>query len=106
MAEKKGLKEFMENLAKDNNLAEKFKDVIEPEEVVKRAKKEGYEFTAQEYEDLLMEHVSGGKFSFDDIEKIFKKAEDLVPKYYVKAKNIVNSIADVAKDIYNNIKNK
>ncbi len=58
----KGLKEFIEDLAKDNKLREKFKDITDPEEVVKMAKKEGYEFTEDEYLDKQMENVSGGIF--------------------------------------------
>ena len=56
----KGLKKFMEDLVKDKNLAEKFKDVADPEEVAKLAEKEGYHFSAREYEELAMKAVSGG----------------------------------------------
>lgn len=56
----KGLKEFIEDLAKDNKLREKFKDLRDVKEIVKLAKKEGYEFTEDEYMDKQMEAVSGG----------------------------------------------
>lgn len=56
----KGLKEFIEDLAKDNKLREKFKDLKDVKKIVKLAKKEGYEFTEDEYMDKQMENVSGG----------------------------------------------
>ncbi len=56
----KGLKEFIEDLAKNNKLREKFKDLKDVKEIVKLAKKEGYEFTEDEYMDKQMENVSGG----------------------------------------------
>lgn len=56
----KGLKEFIEDLAKDNKLREKFKDLKDVKEIVSLAKKEGYEFTEDEYMDKQMEAVSGG----------------------------------------------
>lgn len=55
----KGLKEFMEDLVKDNNLAEKFKDVVDPDKVAELAEKEGYHFTAKEYEALAIAVISG-----------------------------------------------
>ncbi len=62
----KGLKEFIEDLAKDNKLREKFKDLEDVKEIVSLAKKEGYEFTEDEYMDNQMENVSG-EFSLDNI---------------------------------------
>ncbi len=62
----KGLKEFIEDLAKDNKLREKFKDLKDVKEIVSLAKKEGYKFTEDEYMDKQMENVSGG-FSLDNI---------------------------------------
>ncbi len=68
----KGLKEFIEDLAKDNKLREKFKDLKDVKEIVKFAKKEGYEFTEDEYMDKQLENVSGGfkigNFEIDDNE--------------------------------------
>lgn len=70
--EMKGLKEFIEDLAKDNKLREKFKDLKDVKEIVSLAKKEGYEFTEDEYMDKQMENVSGGfkigNFEIDDNE--------------------------------------
>ncbi len=62
----KGLKEFLEDLAKDNKLREKFKDLKDVKEIVSLAEKEGYKFTEDEYLDKQMENVSGG-FSLDNI---------------------------------------
>lgn len=56
----KDLEAFVEELGKNKSLADKFKDVGDPAEVVRMAKKEGYEFTEDEYMDKQMEAVSGG----------------------------------------------
>ncbi len=61
----KGLKEFIENLAKDNKLREKFKDLKDVKEIVSLAEKEGYKFTENEYLDKQMENVSGGVLRVD-----------------------------------------
>lgn len=61
----KGLKEFLEDLAKDNKLREKFKDLRDVKEIVKFAKKEGYEFTEDEYMDKQLDNVSGGVLRVD-----------------------------------------
>lgn len=62
----KGLKEFIEDLAKDNKLREKFKDLKDVKEIVSLAEKEGYEFTEDEYMDKQMENVSGGTNNYMD----------------------------------------
>lgn len=64
--EMKGLKEFIEDLAKDNKLREKFKDLKDVKEIVSLAEKEGYEFTEDEYMDKQMENVSGGTNNYMD----------------------------------------
>ena len=61
----KGLKEFIEDLAKDNKLREKFKDLKDVKEIVSLAEKEGYKFTEDEYLDKQMENVSGGVLRVD-----------------------------------------
>lgn len=93
MAEKKGLKEFMEDLVKDNNLAEKFKDVVDPDKVAELAEKEGYYFTAKEYEDLAMAAVNGG-YSFGQFFGDFKK-------YGNKFLNAAGTVANEADTIVN-----
>lgn len=62
----KGLKEFLELLAKDEELLKEVEKVQDDsKKVVKIAKEHGYEFTESEYDDLKMEAVSGGAGSFD-----------------------------------------
>lgn len=108
MAEKKGLKEFMEDLVKDNNLAEKFKDVADPDKVAELAEEEGYYFTAQEYEDLAMAAVNGG-FGWNDLKSFAGKVWDgldKIPDYKKKLDGVVEQGKDIynqGKDIYNNL---
>ena len=71
----KGLKEFLELLAEDKALQEEVKKVKnDTAEIVKIAKKHGYTFTEQEYDDFKMEAVSGG-INLDNIAlKVVDKA--------------------------------
>ena len=97
----KDLKAFMEDLTKDNKLAKKFENVVEPQKVVEMAKKEGYEFTAQEYEDLAMAVVNGG-FGWSD----FKKG---LGKFVNTAGTAAQGISDVintGERAFNEAKNK
>lgn len=97
----KDLKAFMEDLTKNNNLAKKFENVVEPQKVVEMAKKEGYEFTAQEYEDLAMAAVNGG-FGWGD----FKKG---LGKFVNTAGTAAQGISDVintGEQAFNEAKNK
>ena len=58
----KGLKEFLGVLTEDKGLqAEVAKANGETAKIVEIAKSHGYEFTEQDYDDLKMEAVSGGK---------------------------------------------
>ncbi len=103
MAEKKGLKEFMEDLVKDNNLAEKFKDVVDPDKVAELAEKEGYYFTAKEYEDLAMAAVNGG-FSWNDFKKGFGKFVNTAGTAAQGIGNVINTgeqAFNAAKDKWN-----
>ncbi len=103
MAEKKGLKEFMEDLVKDNNMAEDFKDIVDPEEVSERAKKWGYYFTAQEYEGLVMAAVNGG-FSWNDFKKGFGKFVNTAGTAAQGIGNVINTgeqAFNAAKDKWN-----
>ena len=63
----KGIKEWVEDLASNKELAKKFEGLEDSKEVVNLAKKEGYEFTEDEFMDLRMEAVSGGKISLDGL---------------------------------------
>ena len=57
----KGLKEFLELLKEDKVLFSEVEKVQnDAAKVVEIAKKHGYEFTEEEYNDLKMEAVSGG----------------------------------------------
>ena len=57
---RKGIKEWVEDLAANEKLAKKFEGIEDPKEILELAKKEGYEFTEDELMDLKMEAVSGG----------------------------------------------
>ncbi len=61
-----GVKEFKEKLMADEEFAAKFKDVKTVEELIEKASKEGYEFTAEdvqsnvELSDDELESAAGG----------------------------------------------
>ena len=57
---RKGIKEWVEDLAANEKLAKKFEGIEDPKEILELAKKEGYEFTEEKLMDLKMEAVSGG----------------------------------------------
>ncbi len=67
----KGLKEFIEDLAKDNKLREKFKDLKDVKEIVSLAEKEGYKFTEAEYMDK-------------QIQKLQKRCEEKQSKVFLQ----------------------
>lgn len=97
----KDLKAFMEDLTKNNNLAKKFENVVEPQKVVEMAKKEGYEFTAQEYEDLAMAAVNGG-FGWSDFKKGLGKFVNTASTAAQGISNVVNT----GEQAFNEAKNK
>jgi len=71
----KGLKEFLEALKNDKGLfAEVEKVQDDTAKIVKIAKDHGYSFTEDEYNDLKMEAVSGGRttggFNLDGLKDI------------------------------------
>ncbi len=68
----KDLKAFIEDLKSNENLAKKFENVKDSKEIVELAKKEGYEFTEDEFMDLQLSAVSGG-FSWGDAKNLFGK---------------------------------
>ena len=59
MSEKKGIQEWKERISPDEEFAKKFEG-LEDSEMMELAKKEGYNFTEDEFMDLKMESVSGG----------------------------------------------
>ena len=71
----KGIKEFLELLKNDKGiLAEVEKVQDDASKVVAIAKKHGYEFTEDEYNDLKMEAVSGGSKYVDLIKGMLETA--------------------------------
>lgn len=69
----KGIQEFLKDLKTNEELAKKFKDVEKAEDIVKLAKKNGYEFTEDDYMDAQMNSVSGGGLGgFDSLIDKFK----------------------------------
>ncbi len=101
MAEKKGLKEFMEDLVKDNNLAEKFKDVVDPDKVAELAEEEGYYFTAEEYEGLATAAASGG-LSWNDFKEGLGKFVNTAGTAVQGIGNVINT----GEQAFNAAKNK
>ena len=85
----KGLKEFLEALEKDNILMEKVeKAQNDSAKIVEIAKNYGYEFTEDEFNDFLMEAVSGGRIDFKGIFTAMKKgldnwAEDQIAEFAI-----------------------
>lgn len=63
MSNKKGLKEFLESLKSNKELAEKLSKLDDAKEIVALAKENGYEVTEEEVMDMKMEAVSGGLLS-------------------------------------------
>lgn len=99
----KDLKAFMEDLTKDNKLAKKFENVVEPQKVAEMAKKEGYEFTAQEYEDLAMAAVNGG-FGWSDFKNGWNRFVNTAGTAVQEVANVVNAgeqAFNTAKDKWN-----
>ena len=60
MSSKKGLKEFLESLKSNKELAEKMSKLDDAKEIAALAKENGYEVTEAEIMDMKMEAVSGG----------------------------------------------
>ena len=60
MRRKKDLKAFLEDLATNESLAKKFEGIKKSADIVALAKEEGYEFTKKEYDNAMLEMVSGG----------------------------------------------
>ncbi len=64
-----GLKEFKERILNDAEYAKKFADVQSTEDLVKLASKDGYIFSAEDYEnnseltDAELEAAAGGKYN-------------------------------------------
>lgn len=56
----KDLKAFLEDLSTNESLAKKFEGIKEADKIVALAKEEGYEFTKKEYDNAMLEMVSGG----------------------------------------------
>lgn len=56
----KGIKEWINEMENNKEFAKKFESKNNIKEVIDLAKKEGYEFTEDDYMDLKMESVSGG----------------------------------------------
>lgn len=97
----KDLKAFMEDLTKDNKLAKKFENVVEPQKVAEMAKKEGYEFTVQEYEDLAMAAVNGG-FGWND----FKKGVSSFVNTAETAAQGISNVVNTGEQAFNAAKDK
>ena len=83
----KDLKNFVEALGNEKNVDlrkgfEALKDQNDAKEVVEFAKQNGYEFTENEYMDLKMEAVSGGKINFGAILGGIKKGYQYLDKFW------------------------
>ncbi|MBR1779290.1 MAG: Nif11-like leader peptide family natural product precursor [Clostridia bacterium] len=73
----KGIKEFLELLKNDKGiLAEVEKVQDDASKVVAIAKKHGYEFTEDEYNDLKMEAVAGGSGYGDFFSGLLNKGKE------------------------------
>ena len=57
----KGIKDWQKDVEADKELMRKFEDLEEVEDVIKLAEELGYKFTDDEFMDLQMEMVSGGR---------------------------------------------
>lgn len=57
----KGIKDWQKDVEADEELMRKFEDLEEVEDVIKLAEELGYKFTDDEFMDLQMEMVSGGR---------------------------------------------
>lgn len=78
----KGLKEFLELLAKDEELLKEVEKVQDDsKKVVKIAKEHGYEFTESEYDDLKMEAVSGGAAGSFDLGSLLNQGLSAAGQY-------------------------
>ena len=83
----KGIKDFVEALGNEENVElrkgfEALKDQNDAKEVVEFAKKNGYEFTEDEYMDLKMEAVSGGRISIGSIWGGIKKGYKYLDQFW------------------------
>ena len=56
----KDIKQWLIDMENDEELLQKFDSIEDVDEIVDLAKKEGYEFTEEEFMDLQLEMVSGG----------------------------------------------
>ena len=70
----KDLKVFFEDLATNESLAKKFEGIKKSADIVALAKEEGYEFTKKEYDNAMLEMVSGGGDIFGAIKQGAKNA--------------------------------
>ncbi len=70
-----GIKEWVKKISEDKNFAKKFEGKS-ANEVSAIARKEGFNFTPDEYMDLRMEAVSGGKMD-NQTKGVYKKIKKL-----------------------------
>ena len=106
----KGLKEFLEALKENEGLrAEVEKVQDDAKKVVEIAKKHGYSFTEDEYNDLKMAAVSGGAITGQQFVNFINdpKNKELVDKAFQCAQDNPDQLAtviDFGIDYYNSIK--
>ena len=97
---KQGIKDWVVKLSENTDFAKKYEGK-NAKEVSDLAKKDGFNFTAEEFMDLQMEVAAGGGF-LDNLDKISDKVNDVTDTlsnwvgYAKKGLDILNMITDRA----------
>lgn len=67
----KGLKEFMEDLKKDNSLASELEAIgSDVQKIIELGKKNGYKFEIKDLQELQKDMAADAEFSDEDLEKV------------------------------------
>ncbi len=92
---KNGIDDWVKRVSKDEEFGKKFKGK-NANEISELAKKEGFNFTPEEYMDLRMEAAAGG-FDWENIEDKINSASETIDKvteYVKKGAKVTSALSD------------